>query len=504
MKIIDIGICVDNIDPLCQGRIRVARYNDIRGAVEKTTKYEFWDDNDPFLALPFLPVNLNFIPEIGQSCKIINYSSDKELINKEYLAGPFTTSYDFNSQTFSQQLTDTTYGVPIQKKTAIRDSDGKYIRLKAENSFAKEKDFAIYGKNNSDVLFTENGLVIRGGKLLSKEAASIANKETLLETPLMASKSSRMYFKKFPKKMTLERVPKTIEKVENGKLKFIIEYYLNDLTTPTELRVFVYKVTSTVGATFDTNYFTESTSLSLGGLKLLNDDGTQTTPTIVFTGFTNTEEAAFDMNDFLRTLHNIDISEYNSEYKKDIDNSDMHPFYFRPIHNLMIPINYTESENLNTFLNTVGLSGTNSANGLVWSRDNVAPPLKKETIIEDKLIIDKNSPEQTFSTVVSDKIYFLSTDTNTVANIIPFEQFDKYEFSQQNYIQYIDPTGYTYSTVRGEKLVEVLRCIKNVMFTHKHNINDSVKNPVDKDGLELVRLIDSIENDILNKSIRIN
>ena len=50
-----------------------------------------------------------------------------------------------------------------------------------------------------DILFTENGVQLRGGKLLSKEAASKENRKVLLDTPLMARKNSRIQLKKFPK-----------------------------------------------------------------------------------------------------------------------------------------------------------------------------------------------------------------------------------------------------------------------------------------------------------------
>ena len=71
MKIIDIGKCIDNVDPKGMGRIRVSRYNDLTAENEKAIDYEPWSDRDLFLALPFLPSNINFIPEIGQTVKII-------------------------------------------------------------------------------------------------------------------------------------------------------------------------------------------------------------------------------------------------------------------------------------------------------------------------------------------------------------------------------------------------------------------------------------------------
>jgi len=128
MKIIDIAICVDNIDPKGMGRIRCVRYNDYVGEKENSTKYEKWSQNDPFIASPFLPNNINFVPENGQSVKLLNYNTDNENINLEYIAGPFTTQYDFNGQTFSQQIENTTYGVATKHRGDVKKSSGEFIK----------------------------------------------------------------------------------------------------------------------------------------------------------------------------------------------------------------------------------------------------------------------------------------------------------------------------------------------------------------------------------------
>ena len=81
MKLIDIGICIDNLDPKHMGRIRCVRYSSYTGDVEKAVDYSAWDDKDLFTANPFLPSNINFIPEIGQTVKILEYNTDKEYEN---------------------------------------------------------------------------------------------------------------------------------------------------------------------------------------------------------------------------------------------------------------------------------------------------------------------------------------------------------------------------------------------------------------------------------------
>jgi hypothetical protein len=94
-RIINLGTCVDNKDPLGLGRIRVQTYSDSAGPLVGAMKYEAWDDKDPFIALPFLPTNINFIPEVGQAVKIINFrlkNKNSDNINVKYLMGESKTA----------------------------------------------------------------------------------------------------------------------------------------------------------------------------------------------------------------------------------------------------------------------------------------------------------------------------------------------------------------------------------------------------------------------------
>jgi hypothetical protein len=121
------------------------------------------------------------------------------------------------------------------------------------------------------------------------------------------------------------------------------------------------------------------------------------------------------------------------------------------------------------------------------------------------LEIDENSPEQTFSAIKSDKVFLLSTDLgeNESVKSIPFYDLNKYEYTQENYIKDIEPN--TFSTVRGENLLAVLKAIINVIFTHRHNpLKPIIGQTEYQEGEELKELLKTLENDILNKSIRIN
>lgn len=498
MKIIDIGICVNNVDPKGIGRIRCIRYNDYVGEKEKSVNYQEWDDYDPFVAQPFLPNNINFIPEVGQSVKIINYNTDKETVNQEYIAGPFTTMYDYNSQTFTQQVENTTYGVVVKHKSDIRRKTGQYDE-KSTNAFAKESDQGLYGKYGSDVIFTENGVVIRGGKLKSKESLTPSDLVNLINYPLMSKKSSNFYLKKFPSKSRIEKQKIVREKTVIGDLKAIVEYEITNLTGQTDINFYVYKVTKPYGLIFKTNFFDSTSALPQSLLTLVNTDNTSTTPTYTLTGV-SIDNVHLEIRNTIFSIHDKSLNELSTLYS----NEDLHPFYFRPSYNFraLVPSNQTETDNKNNILNKILVSKVGPSSGLAWSKDQMKPKPEYKEVDEDVVIVEKNSTEQTFAAIKSDKIYLISTETNETDKKINFNSLDKYELSQKDYMGEIEPN--TYSMVRGENLIKLLRAFYDDYHNHVHNLNK----PYVKLGYDpherLKNLFKTIENDILNNSIKIN
>lgn len=502
MRLIEIAICVNNLDPKGIGRIRCVHYNDYVSQKEKGLQYTEWDDRDSFVASPFLPSNINFIPEIGQAVKIVNFTTEKEAINQEYIAGPFSTMYDFRAQTYMQQLENTTYGVTVKHKSDIREKDGTYIGRKTQFAFAKETDYGVYGKFGSDIIFTENGLQLRGGKLLTKESLDPAQKTKLISFPLVADKVSTLYLKKFPQKANLVTT-KTIEtKSDSGDLKAILEYEIDSLSSPTELKFYVYRVINNNGPTFKTNFFNENTQFSSSLVKLINTDNTTTTPTFTV-AVTSIDEVPRIIRDRIFTLHEYSLRKINTLLPGD----DLHPFYFRPSEKFKI-LNGDKT----AIIDKVKLSsiGPGPGSGLVWSKLRLNPQTRKIEKSEKSLKVDTNSNEQTFAALKSDKIYFLSTDTNEgnppcsdCGSSINFNILDKYELNQQDYVERIEPN--TYATVRGENLIRFLRQLVVVMFTHSHNINKPIEGQPDyAQGDILKEMLKTLETDLLNKSIRLN
>lgn len=503
MRIIDIGVCVNNNDPQGSGRIRYVprSYGEFTSAIEKALEYEDWDENDQFIASPFLPPHINVIPQPRQSIKIVKYDSENDTQNVEYIIGPFTTPHDFGSETFTTQHKNTTYGDGIVKKLpSVRNAEtGDYIDKESEGTLPKSGDTAINGNYGSDVVFTEGGVIIRGGKLRSKRTTNTRQRQKLQEIPLISDNVAKITLKKFPKKMVLETKTTEVDEITVGKIKYIVEYELDDLTTPTQISCYVYKVHTNYGQTYDTDFFTETTDFESDKVTLINVDNTTTTPTTILTG-SSLRALYSEMRGFLRTIHKDGLHKINPLYP----NEDIHPLYFRPTASFRTqkPADTQEKENKSNFFNQVKLVKAGPRKGLYFSKSSQYPPIKTTEVKETIVKVENQSEDQSFVSATSDKIFLISSDTNEGEKKgIDRTKLDKYEYTQDNFLEDIEP--YTYAIVRGETLLKLINLMYKFLTEHKHNLNDI---PLYKPELkqQLDEMINTMNTTLINHSIRIN
>ena len=505
MKLVNLGIVTDNIDPKGIGRVRYKVLGNQTSPSQGAAAFEEWEPLDPFCASPFLPNNLNFIPTVGQTIKIVQYDLENDLMNQEYIPGPFTTIHDWNSQSNSGQLENTSFGVAVKQTGNIFNENGTYVKSNAKNSLAKHEDSAIYGKYGSDVLFTENGVSLRGGKLLSKDSANARERSDLITHPLRGKKQATLSLKKFSSKQEFKEEKEIVVSVPTNKLNYVIEYDLDDVTNPTKVSWYIYYVREVFGDAFATNVFTSSHTpdlTSIESVTLINEDNTTTTPTFVQTvdskkgAYIKIRKTLCDLHDDGLKIKDIKITTDRSKY--------IHPFYFRPRQSLVSIINSTPS--VSDFLDNIKPSCNTSVSegsGLFWSISEPSPKPKSE---EKKITVLKtisSSAEQSFGTLVSDKIYLLSTDANEVGSkTVPFDKLDTYEYTQEDLLTRIEPN--TYATVRGETLLAFLDQLYVVMAGHAHQPTKPMVKEAYGDWKKLEVLRNTLKNDILNKSIRIN
>ena len=505
MKIIDVGVCVSNIDPKGIGRIRYRPYGQYLSEVAGGIKYTEWDDKDPFISIPFLPAHINIIPQFGQSVKLIQYDTDKDSQNVEYISGPYTSPHDFESQTFTTQHKDTTYGgVIVEGLPDLKDKAGNYIDRKSFGAMATLDDTSVNGNYGSDIVFTKNGMMLRGGKLINKDVPNPKFRQRLSEVPLLSEKMSRLGLKKFPRTMEVKDEKIKITKIPVAKINHLIEYNIDSLTTPTEVKINVYKIMDTFGPVFDSNYFNESTYVDITDPKKVKiyNDGTTTGSTITVS-VTSIQDAYIELREILYILSNEGLSKFNTSYPKD----DIHPFYFRPAGELKtrVTTNTTEITNRTKFVNGVqvkGVGGLGTGGGLIFSKQFTTPPTKNS---EKKIKVLKardNKGEQTFANLVADKVYFVSSSTNKgPKKSVDFTKINNYEYTQEDYLIEIEPS--TYSTVRGEVLIKILKKMYEFLVGHVHNWAEP--GHMDTERMSILKdLIQTMERDLVNNSIRIN
>ena len=98
-------------------------------------------------------------------------------------------------------------------------------------------------------------------------------------------------------------------------------------------------------------------------------------------------------------------------------------------------------------------------------------------------------------------MYLSTNSSGTDGKQVDFGALNKYEYTQEDYIMRILPN--TFSTVRGEKLIEILDLMTLILLNHVHGIITPPKyfqSTMD----ELKRLISRAKQDMVNASIRIN
>ena len=519
MKLIDIAICVDNLDPKHMGRIRCVRYSSYTGEQERAVDYSAWDDKDLFTASPFLPTNINFIPEIGQTVKVIEYNTDKDFDNVEYIAGPFTTMHDFNSQTHSAQVENTTYGIAAKHSPDIAKADKDELKTN-DGAFARHTDYGIYGKYGSDVIFTENGLIMRGGKLKSKKGATQKEKEKLTTEPILAEKSSSLFLKKFDKKLTKVTEEVIIDSVESKQLSSFIEYNISDFSgSGSTIDFFIYTIKPIDNTTkhhYGENlYKTSNTNLDnvdiLSGQTMLYNVNGDMSPTFSVT-VPDFNGIPITIRDVIKTIHSdLNIKSLSEKYGSQLNtlpNSevDLHPFYFRPTkESITRTLSDEQIQNRQTIFNKISPASGITQSGLVFSSQSYNVPVKHIKKQSTYLKNGANGEEQSFGAIKTDKLYLLSTDEPAPKYAdkkpIDFKKLGNYDLSQENYLDDIDPNSY--ALVRGEILLDVLYTMANLFASHIHLLESPLIQE-DPNYIDLMTKISNLKNDMLNKSIRIN
>lgn len=496
MKIIEIGICIDNKDPKGFGRIRATSIDEQDSTrANAVPDYQQWSKDDPFVFSPFLPNHINIIPRIQQAIKIIRYDETKSLQNQEYVPGPYTTAHNFTYQNELSQLRETSYGQRAIKAPDIKSFTGNlktyddgFILPDSVGSLPKLDDVGFSGPYGSDIILSEHGVQLRAGKLIQREKAAALSDGNMEVYPIYSKKQSKISLKKFPSTLKLDS--KVIENtvIPRTDIKHIFEYSVDSLVNPTQLTYSLYRVERNEGEKYKTDVFGLNSEINSGSTKVIySQTYTLTQPDTQ----SKLQEAYIKVRDLISKIDRENLNKLDST----LEDIPAHPFYFRPTASLR---NQTNSS---SFLGKINYLTKTYGFGLIFSRTepDIKPNLEKAEIPYLKKVSDV---DQTFAAITADNILYLSTSTaGTDGKQIDFNALDKYEYTQEDYLMRIKPN--TFSTVRGEKLIEILELMTLILLNHTHGITTP---PFYFEEViqELNKLISRAKQDLVNDSIRIN
>jgi hypothetical protein len=497
MKIIDIGIVLDNKDPRGFGRIR-ARNIEEQDSVRANAipAWQQWTKDDPFVYSPFLPNHINIIPKVEQAVKIIRYDDTKSLQNQEYIPGPFTTPHNFSYQNELSQLTETSMGQRGVKTPAIKSFTGEkkvyddgFLRPESVGALPRIEDVGISGNYGSDIILTEHGVQLRAGKLIDKNIANRKQKEDLELYPIYSKKHSKISLKKFPTTLVLDKKVINETTLPSVDIKHVFEYDVDDLSNPTEVIFYIYSIERAEGDKYKTDNFTINTELGTETTKLIY----QFVKPIESTGSLEEklQEAYIEVRDFISRMDRNKLTTIDPSLVDQYP----HPLFYRPKSSLRTQATSKE------FLANVRYLNKPSGFGLLYSETSPDLQLVSREV-EVPYLRKISEVDQTFAAVTADNILYLSTTSGGAdGKQIDFGALDKYEYTQEDYLMKIVPN--TFSSVRGEKLIEILELMTLILLNHTHGIVTPPKyfrSTID----ELKRLIARAKQDMVNTSIRIN
>jgi len=396
------GVCVDNDDPLRAGRIRAvadlssdfehSKFTDPENQVDAVTLtastvskshpdyWEKWGKGDPFLFTPFLPLHLNVVPRKNDFIKIIKFDPiANPTLNREYI-GPVTS--------MPHKLDGDAYPVARMWSSEGGQVDvpqGVNMSPESAGVFANPDDIAIYGRNNTDILFgmsdrlpkpkreddkTNNPppdkedalyietdstpqILIRSGKFKTEAFKGVPYNTEKSAQPEKNTKMTFLQLNTFPKTLSIkEGEEQTLTEIQDGRLNVLFEYDILpgqdplDFTDPTkEIRLrFNIALLPNRGAGPSNNImcsekelihanimFTET--LVGANLKLTSEDMIEELNGVL---------AAFDQHDYVKVLSDYSGTTSNPTYgfnpvsssglERKISSLGLssHPLYFRP------------------------------------------------------------------------------------------------------------------------------------------------------------------------------
>lgn len=510
------GTVIDNQDPMMLGRLRVIPetedYTAIISAIPNWNEEKMkWTSKDPVLFLPLLPFFVSQTPQVNEYVHIIYMNKDYRRENQFYVQGPFSSPLLSPFENYQGATKFMAKGTRYAQGLSLRNPDGSYLSSSGgstEGIFPKPEDVGILGRGTADLVLKENEVLLRAGKTPEL-------KYNKLPTP--NNNRAFLQLSYFPIQETA-KPPQKINSLKEviTKVKKVIVWHIENLENTQNVYngfVQLYNYNEN-DLRFDVSNFN-----SQAILELEIDTTLLPTDAKIEIGGKSFDETVYIINTFIKGVFDgfLTYSGYNSTNQTVFQNAL--PFVVTPSkttyekgNNFNTLVTNPEVSNFIKFSSKILLDYGSQQSGyfLVSGRNGERPIYGKQYDVVTETIFPTSfeSKPISYGVMGAQKIYLLSQDAtsgkqkidlqNTIYGI-PQNSFVRGETSLQNL---------TYSTVRGEVIIELLRKMYAFLEGHVHPIaiiKPSKRASGNGQRLEDIEtLLNNAESLILNQNIRIN
>ena len=520
-QIIFPGIVLDDQDPMMLGRLRVIpetrNYNDILASVPNWNESkDKWTSKDPLVFLPLLPFYISQTPKTNEYVHIIYMNKKFTFQNQFYIQGPFSSPMATNFEYYQASKKFLATGDRIKQGLSIRNQDGSYAEPLSEGIFPKPGDNALLGRGTSDVIVKEQEVLLRAGKTFNLSTTKF---------PLPNNNRAFLQLTSFNETRTpgeKEKKVKLVEKVLNVK-KLVIWQISNLENTANVFNGFV-QLRNVINLPLGDDNPTNTANFAIDTITKLQS-GTNYGSVLEELRFESEsmDSIVTKINSFIRGVFDGTLSTPGLFRRNQNNVSDAFPFVVTPSKftyeraysqkELSTSDEVAELVNFKEFQKRINLVSDVDENGyfMVWGNSKGNPIFGPQADLEINTVQNINvSPEDTtYAVLGARKVYFISHDS-----VYPGSESGKIDLS--NTIYGIPGPKFTdgeksidklsFSTVRGEKLIEILTAMFDFVKGHVHP--KSTMAPSTSTGNITIDQVDALirkaNTDMLNQNIRIN
>jgi hypothetical protein len=528
-KTLFFGFTKNNIDPNLLERIRVVpeheKFLEIIGSYKDRTDSKgsllnnnlddirddlFFTNDDPFVFFPFLPLNVNVIPEINDGVLII-YSNSIENVGRKrqfYIKSPISTITAMKAEDSNQTRGILGTSPNVKAGKPLRNIDG-YFNSSTKGVMAEVEDVGLYSKGRSDIILKDTEVILRARKtkeLKNNESPIVNKNRSFLQLSDFEFKTSKNPVKNV---ITEELVNQQIVKL----VEYEIDYGFDTENGPYSGNINIYNIPGRNSKTTTVSFKSDT----------VIEDYTSFFPYFVheFVNVITIETVSFIINSILKGLNNGEIDfEYSSivdgqeqkvrVYQKILDNR--FPFYYRlslPSQNLSLNGTSNQRKTINALSSRVVFPQSRKENpgaGLISKKNYFGQLLK--TSLQKIQSLNKEITEQSYGILGSDKVFLISRTSQIPDKpSIVVDDEDVYGISELKLAtNYMEATE---GMVRGESLKKLLSLMVRFLLNHEHLYHryppyETTTETSPITSQQLLSEFNLYDQKVINQNIRIN